>query len=113
MSKKKPAIKLPRRWKIGYQTYDVHITESNLADLSYGHTSPSMGMITLNGRSSTTQSANTIVHEVLHAIWDGQALGKNPDEERIVTALANGLTQVMRDNPQLIDAIQSLLSERK
>ena len=44
---------------------------------------------------------NTVVHETLHAVWHSANLpDEGVDEEDVVTCLANGLQQVLRDNPE-------------
>lgn len=47
------------------------------------------------------RAANVLMHEINHAIFSGLALRDGDDEERICTAIANGWTQVLRDNPAL------------
>lgn len=47
------------------------------------------------------QAANTLLHEVNHAVFWLYGVGKDDDEERIVTTLANAWTAVYRDNPWL------------
>ena len=43
--------------------------------------------------------ADTVLHELLHAIFQTFALKDDDDEERIVSALATGIIGVLRDNP--------------
>ena len=43
--------------------------------------------------------ADTVLHELLHAIFKTFALKDEDDEERIVSAMATGLICVFRDNP--------------
>ena len=47
------------------------------------------------------------VHELLHAIWANYNIQDEDDEERTVSQLATGLTQVLLDNPELLKYIQS------
>tara|TARA_R110002126_G_scaffold175915_2_gene324492 strand:- start:708 stop:1034 length:327 start_codon:yes stop_codon:yes gene_type:complete len=42
--------------------------------------------------------ADTVMHELLHAIFKTFALKDEDDEERIVSAIATALTGVFRDN---------------
>ena len=51
---------------------------------------------------SRMRAANTVIHEINHAIFTACALGERDGEERICTAMANGWCQVMRDNPTLL-----------
>jgi hypothetical protein len=43
--------------------------------------------------------ADTVMHELLHAIFKTFALKDEDDEERIVSAISKGLVGVLRDNP--------------
>jgi hypothetical protein len=46
--------------------------------------------------------ANSFIHEALHAMWSVYALEDSDVEERVVTALANGLSAVWLDNPEML-----------
>lgn len=52
---------------------------------------------------SKLRAADTLLHEILHAIWNfGHATG---EEEQTVGAMATGLMQVFKDNPALLSWI--------
>jgi hypothetical protein len=54
--------------------------------------------------------ADTILHEVLHAICYDQKLKlEDEEEERIVLALATGLTRFFRDNPEYTDKLMGMI----
>lgn len=54
--------------------------------------------------------ADTIIHEVLHAICHDQKLKlEDEEEERIVLALATGLTKFFRDNPHFTENLMSVV----
>jgi hypothetical protein len=53
------------------------------------------------------------LHEILHAIWADRRLPDRPTEERTVTALAQGLASVFRDNPGLLRYIDALMKESR
>jgi hypothetical protein len=57
--------------------------------------------------TAPAHQAETMVHELLHAIWGAGSLAdEGPvDEEQIVTVLAKGILQVARDNPEVISWI--------
>lgn len=55
---------------------------------------------------SLTFMGMIFTHELLHAIWHAQGLNEDGEhEERVVTLVATGLTQVYRDNPWLLEWI--------
>ena len=53
--------------------------------------------------------ADTVLHEVLHAIWHNYLSEDSAEEEKAVTMLTHGLIQVIRDNPKFIDEIRGML----
>ena len=69
--------------------------------------------ITLDMNEHPALLAETLIHEVLHAIYRAYDLQGEDDEERTTTTLGLGIVQVVRDNPVLIKAIDSLLKEPK
>jgi hypothetical protein len=50
--------------------------------------------------ASEALKADTLIHEILHAVWKTQGI-KAKREETIVNALSTGFTQVLKDNPDL------------
>jgi hypothetical protein len=58
----------------------------------------------VDGQSGPVQ-ANTLLHEIGHAIWEEAGLTHGDGEERIVAITANLMTQVIRDNPDVFDWI--------
>lgn len=49
---------------------------------------------------------DTLIHEIMHAVWFVQGIKPRDSEERKVTALATAWTQIHRDNPWLLDVIR-------
>ena len=64
--------------------------------------------ILIDDRWKPQVQANSLLHEVLHAI--AHQMGKfgldEDSEEKVVEVMANGLCAVMRDNPKLFPLIQ-------
>ena len=58
------------------------------------------------------QHLNTLLHEINHAIWWAYTISEDDNEERIVTAFANGWAQVFRDNPKILKFITEVLNEK-
>jgi hypothetical protein len=65
------------------------------------------GAIWVDTGSDPAEIADTLLHETLHAIWRHYALDDNAEEERAVTLLAHGLTQVLRDNRDLLTFLEA------
>lgn len=58
-------------------------------------------IITIDAQQSLVEEADTVLHEVLHAITYTMKLGFPIDEEeKFVSALATGLVGVLQDNPE-------------
>lgn len=92
--------------KIGYQ--DVEVKFSDMEE--YGCYHSDKGVIKIQEGTEGKEYLNTLIHEVLHAIYYTYGLKRLPDhtdekEEHIVTTLGNALTQVITDNPELIDVL--------
>lgn len=88
---------------VGYQNIEVRLVQIGLLEGVYGHFCKKKNYIALCEDQNPPEAANTLIHEVLHAIYTHFDLAagsaeKDP-QEHIVTALANGLTQVFKDNP--------------
>ena len=95
--------------KIGYADYDVVDTKKKNLDGEFAHRDKELR---ISPKLKKEEKINTLIHEVLHGIWYQWGLnesvsGKN-SEEIAVNALANGLTQVIRDNPMFLDTILEL-----
>lgn len=67
-----------------------------------GMTDTSRGKIILRKRLSFTRKRETLLHEILHAVWDVCAL-KNDNEEDMVTRIAPILLDTLRRNLDLVD----------
>ena len=56
------------------------------------------------------QEAETLLHELLHAIWYTMAIAAEREvEEKVVGPMSVGLAMVIRDNPDLINWIREKL----
>jgi hypothetical protein len=55
------------------------------------------------------QQADTLVHEVMHAIWATRSMPPVIEEEECVTRMASGWTTVIRDNPELCRVLEQAL----
>ena len=102
--------------KIGYRDYKIKNLDSIVSKCNEinGQFLASDGMIALSSTEDNISHANTIIHEILHAIvyqWVIELDDK--DEERICNTIANGLTTVFVDNPSLLSYLQKQLKGEK
>jgi hypothetical protein len=49
---------------------------------------------------------DTLLHELLHAVWNERGLPKKANEERAVKTLGTGLLGLFQDNPKLLTWIK-------
>jgi|TARA_E500000318_G_scaffold26972_1_gene26989 hypothetical protein len=102
--------------KIGYRDYKIKNLDSIVSKCNEinGQFLASDGMIALSSTEDNISHANTLIHEILHAIvyqWGIELDDK--DEERICNTIANGLTTVFVDNPSLLSYLQKQLKGEK
>lgn len=63
-------------------------------------------VITILDEQHPVEELDTVIHELLHAIWHQMSMGEHPPEEEVlVRKTAGGLTQVFLDNPHFIKYI--------
>lgn len=55
------------------------------------------------------QRAETLLHELLHAVWNERCIVAKDGEEKIVTKMSIGLAALIRDNPELFSDIVKAL----
>ena len=68
-------------------------------------------LIEVSPAQAPQQQADTLIHEVFHAIWATRALPPVVEEEECVARLASGWTTVIRDNPDLVLRLMQALEE--
>jgi len=88
--------------KIGYQLYTLE-SHGDLDGIN-GDCDCEAGIIRYDSTETGFRHVNTILHEVLHAVWDQVGLNATLTEEQqeqVVTSLASGLTMILADNPHI------------
>ena len=95
-------MKRPQKIKVGYRTYKVKKLDPISATDYFGRHSAGQGIIVLQRDADKEVAANTMLHELVHAI---NAVWHEGEEQEIseaqVAAQANGLQTIWRDNPTL------------
>ena len=96
---------LPEFVKVGHLTYKIaEMTrkDAERADI-YGDIVHSDASIRVKEGMAPGATAETLLHEIMHAVFDEWEI-KMPiaEEERIVGAMARGMATVMRDNPAVM-----------
>ena len=102
--------------KIGYREYKIKNLDSIVSRCNEinGQFLASDGVIALSSTEDNISHANTLIHEVFHAIiYQGGIDLDDKEEEKICNTIANGLTTVFVDNPSLLSYLQKNLKGEK
>lgn len=93
-------MKLPKKIKIGYKTYSIKPWSASDVACSeaYGCCDNDSQIIYIYDDLDDLSKFDTLLHEILHAIWNFADL-PNDQEEEIVNRLATWLTLVASENP--------------
>ena len=105
---------IPEKIKIGYKEYRLEKWKQTVASANeaQGQFFAKEGVIGYTAEEKGVSHANTLIHELLHAIvyqWNMELEEK--DEEKLVNGLANGLTTIFVDNPKLMDFLKDKIKE--
>lgn len=92
-------IKIPQSVQVSYQ--HIKISVGPCEDL--GNYDPNTHEIRIREKQKWQEEANTFLHELLHAVYSCYNLDKKSDEEKIVSAITNGLMEVMTRNPEILN----------
>lgn len=98
-------MKIPKTIKIFGLVWEI-VHDANVAHQGgcFGATHNITEKIFLDPKNSQQRNEETLIHELLHAIWFASGLNSRYDkdkgviEEEIIEALSTGLYQVLNDN---------------
>ena len=107
-------MKVPEKIKVGYRDYKLEEWKQTVANANdaHGQFFAKEGVIGYTAEETGVSHANTILHEVSHALiyqWNIE-LGEKM-EETVVNGLSNGLSTVFVDNPELMDYLKIKIKE--
>ena len=101
-------MELPKIIKVA--GFDITIERMNhavsMSDQVFGDWTPIEQKIRIDLALSRHKVVDTMIHELLHAIHWAYVIKNEDEEERIVSVTSTALTQVFRDNPDLMKWIQ-------
>lgn len=100
-------MRLPTRVIVGYRK--IKIKKAKLGE-DYGVYKGRKHEILIDKNQRDTELQNTLLHEIIHAVWDLADLKEGDTEEKIVTLIANGLSQVFLNNPTVFKFFQTSLN---
>jgi hypothetical protein len=98
---------LPEAVKIGYRTFRIEDWEPGAAATKarFGECDTNAGVIRISRMFGAAKAANTLLHEILHGCYAVFCIDAEDDEEQTVSAVANALSTVWRDNPDVLNWI--------
>ncbi len=104
-------MNLPSKIKVA--CFDVKVEEFNpgapASRMLHGEFSSIEMMIRIDTSTDKIKVVDTLMHEICHAICWAYGIEDEDKEERVVGTMATGLTQVYRDNPELLTFMQDKL----
>ena len=93
-------MNLPNKIDIGFRTFDV-VLRKNIGLM--GSINNTGRLMQLDSEQRDGDMLDTVMHECLHAMISDSELADTQDEEKLVTVLANKLTELWLRNPKLLD----------
>ncbi len=94
-------MKLPKQVKVGAYIYKIIPMKEFSGSGHCGTCNNETLEIRVRTTLSPAQVKNTLLHEILHAVYYHQGMGDSEGEEVVVNGIANGLQMVFHDNPIL------------
>lgn len=95
----------PKTLKIGPYRYEITFKKdltNDKGDALYGWCQNGEHTISIRTDLPIERERTTLVHEVLHALWDMSALPNKPAEEQAISTLAPLLIAFLEDNPKFL-----------
>lgn len=94
---------MPTSVRVGGATYKLVVAAIEGDDPEYGNCDTHTQVITISNNQTAQSAGDTVLHEILHAIWNesGLAFIKRPDEETVVRITSTWLRMVLLDNPAI------------
>ena len=96
----------PEKIRIAGQDFDIDHCEILAHQNRYGVFNSLEKTIKVDFEAKD-QALDTLLHEILHGVYWQYNIKPEDDEERTVTTMATGLTQIFKDNPEFIDWIKT------
>lgn len=107
-------MKLPSSVRVG--PYDIRIliadTLQMTASARWGEFSSIEQAIRVDvGIATNAKAVDTVIHELLHAIWWAYQIRDDDKEERTVSMIALGWLALLRDNPDLLQWLNVAIAQ--
>lgn len=106
-------MRLPGRIRVGLYDFTIQKWEATQAASAqrFGECSCAEQRIAVQRDMPTrVKAADTMLHEVGHAVWWAFGVEDADKEERTVSIMSSGMATVYRDNPWLLDWLKEALA---
>jgi hypothetical protein len=94
-----------RKVRVGHRDFAIEPFPTGFGERLFGETDYNTLTIRVHQDLAPSVRSSTLLHEILHVIYDEYGLAKDDTKERVVTMMSNGLCQVLRDNPDVVSFI--------
>jgi hypothetical protein len=104
-------MRMPKRVKVGPFTYQIKTVPGLLDERHiYGECDSRKHEISISDEMTGPLTAETLIHELMHAAWETGSIGiEGLTEEKVIRILATQFAAIIRDNPSLVAWIQESL----
>ena len=98
------------RVKIGPMVYRIEVVDGlhDRGEHLFGDVNHGECVIRLEGRHSSQQTVQTLLHEIVHTLLLQSGRPRQEGDEGLVDSLAYGLMAVFQDNPALSNLLKSV-----
>lgn len=106
-------MELPKQVKIGWRVFRIEAFDplEAIGKDRYGECNKVSGVIRVDTVHGARQSAETLLHEILHAMFSIFRMREKDDEEDIVQTASHGLASIWVDNPDVMAWIAARLTD--
>jgi hypothetical protein len=100
----------PKQVKVMGKSYAiVFVADCTIEHENLGQCDHKKMTIAVQDHQAAVEEADTLLHEILHAIWYQMSINCGPmDEEPIVRRMTSGFMQVFLDNPELLKYLSAI-----
>jgi len=103
---KKAPLPYPDHVKVGPMIFSVHLLSEDHTEY-FGRTLQFAQRLYLNPQMTADMAVDTLLHEIIHAIWVVAGLEARVSEERVAATVGTWMHLVLSENPDVLDFIQN------
>ena len=95
---------MPKKVRVGWLTYSIGVMDDDISQMvgAMGFVKSEEQVIKVARELPPQQLANTVLHEIVHAIHYQHGLTDESGEEEFTTMTTHGLCAFWQDNPEMM-----------